>query len=320
MPSRLFRRALTAAVLVTALAGCGSTVPPPSGSGLEITHLTVAAVPGEGSSGLYVAQDDGLFTKAGLQVTIKPVTSSSTVIPAMLHGSVQVAAGQYTTYIQADAAGVAKMRIIAAGYSLGPNVQEIVTGPHSKITSVAGLKGATIAVNATGSETTDLLYTAIAPYGITPAQVHVVAFAFPAMPALLAAHRVAAIYEIEPYVTEASERYGDQELADIDTGPSQNFPIAGYGVLASWAGKNPRTVAAFTKAIEQGNRIADTDPAALQHALEKTLHLSPNVVDVMATGSFPTSTDPVQLQRVADLMQQYGQLKTSFPVATITGH
>jgi hypothetical protein len=39
----------------------------------------------------------------------------------------------------------------------------------------------------------------------------------------------------------------------------------------------------------------------------------------MATGTFPTTADAVQLQRVADLMLQYGQLKKRFSVKSITG-
>jgi NitT/TauT family transport system substrate-binding protein len=211
------------------------------------------------------------------------------------------------------------MRILAAGYALGPQVQEIMSPPHSRLATPAQLRGKTIAVNAVDSVTTDLLYTALAPYRIAPGQVHVVAIPFPVMPAALAAGRVDAIYEVEPYVSEAAERYGDYDLADIDTGASANFPINGYGVLASWAARYPRTARAFTTAIEQGNRIAATDPAALQRTLEKQLHLSANVVDVMATGAFPIDLDPVQIQRDADLMLRYGQLSSPFNVKQITG-
>jgi len=91
----------------------------------------------------------------------------------------QMLSGQYTTYIGADAGGIARMRIIAAGYALGPRVQEIMTGPHSPVRSAAQLRGATIAVNAPDSITTDLLYTALAVYRITPAQVHTVVIPFP---------------------------------------------------------------------------------------------------------------------------------------------
>jgi NitT/TauT family transport system substrate-binding protein len=302
-----------------AAAACGSTASATKSAGPEKRDLVVAAVPGEGAAGLYIAQEKGLFSKQGLHLTIQTVTSSSTVIPAMLHGSVDVASGQYTSYITADAAGIAKMRILAAGYSLGPHVQEVIVPAHSDIRTLADLKGKTIAVNAPNSETTDLLYTALSSYGITPGQVHLAVIPFPAMSVALAAGRVNAAYEIEPYLTEAVKQHGVQELADIDTGATQDFPIAGYGVLASWAAKYPRTAAAFAKAIEQANAIAATNLSVLQQAFTTQLHLSPEITGVMATGTFPTTADAVQLQRVADLMLQYGQLKQRFSVKSITG-
>ena len=318
MHVRLPRRALAAALIIIATAGCGTAAARPA-AGPEKTSIVVMAVPAEGAAGLYIAQDDGLFAKAGLHVTIKPTEDPTADIPALRHGSVDVLSGQYTTYIAADAAGIARMRILAAGYALGPHVQEIMIGSKSRIRSPSGLKGATIAVNAAGSVTTDLLYTALTPYGITPAQVHVTAVPFPVMPAALAAGRVDAIYEVEPYVTEAAEKYGDTELADIDTGAGQGFPVNGYGALASWTTKYPRTAAAFARAIEQGNAIAATNPAARQRALGTSLHLSPKVTAIMAAGTFPTALDPVQIQRVATLMLRYGQLSHPFPVASITG-
>jgi NitT/TauT family transport system substrate-binding protein len=319
MPCRFARFAL-AAVLVTAVAGCSSSaaVPPPA-SGPEQPDLTVAAVPAEGATGMYVAEQEGLFAKVGLHVTIKTVTSSADVITSILHGSVQVSSGQYAPYIAADAHGAAKMRIIAPGFALGPRVNEVMVGRHSAVKTVADLKGKTIAVNVVNSEVSDLLYTTLAPYGITPAQVHVTAIPFPAMPAALAAGRVAAIYETEPYVTEAAQNFGDQELADVDTGPALNFPVAGYAVLGSWAAKHPRTVAAFAKAIEEGNGIADTNIKELQRAFIAALHLNPKVADTMATGTFPTTIDPVKLQQVADLMQRYGQLTQPFSVKSMIG-
>src|ERR1039457_4239351 len=220
---------ITIVATAMAVAACGGTASATKSAGPEKRDLVVAAVPGEGAAGLCIAQEKGLFAKQGLHVTIQPVTSSSTVIPAMLHGSVDVASGQYTSYIAADA----------------PN-----------------------------SETPALLSTALSSYGVTPAQVHLAVIPFPAMPAALAAGRVDAAYEIEPYLTEPVKQHGVQDLADIDNGATQDFPIAGYGVLASWAAKYPRTAAAFAKAIEQANAIAATNLATLQHTFTTQLHLS----------------------------------------------
>lgn len=302
------------------LAACGGS----SGSGhttagLEKTNLTVDAVPGEGCASVFVAEQQGYFAKAGLHVKIQPVISSSTVIPSMLHGSVDVACGSYTSYIAAQAVGIAKMRILASGFSLGPHVQEIIVPAHSSIHSVADLKGKSIAVNVPNSLTTDLLFNLMHAYGLSPAQVHVVAMPFPAMLAALAAKRVDAAYEIQPYVTEGQKTQGVQELADIDSGPSQNFPISGYGALSSWVAKYPHTAAAFSRAVQQANAISSTNLAVLQHTLSTALHLSTSITDAMPTGVFPTRVDKVQLQRVADLMLQYGQLKHSFPAQSLVG-
>ena len=62
-----------------------------------------------------------------------------------------------------------------------------------------------------------------------------------------------------------------------------------------------------------------TDPADLRQAMEKQLGLPAQVADAMATGVFPTSVTPTEIQRVADLMLQFGQLKTSFDVKTMIG-
>jgi NitT/TauT family transport system substrate-binding protein len=153
---RVIHRALavlTVLAVAVAAAGCGTAPARPAASP-ELTNLTVVAVPAEGAAGLYIAQQDGLFAKAGLHVTIKPTEDPTTEVPAMLHGGVQVASGQYQTFIGASASGVAKMRIIAAGYALGPHVQEIMTGPKSGIRTPEQLRGEVIAVNALFSELT----------------------------------------------------------------------------------------------------------------------------------------------------------------------
>jgi len=312
-----------AGIAVTAAACGGNSNSGASGAsgaatGLEKPDIVVATVPAEAQAGLYIAQAKGLFTKVGLHVTIKPVQTTVTVIPAMQHGSVDVAGGQYPAFFLAAKAGI-PMRILAAGYALGPHSNEIIAAANSHIRTPADLKGKTIAVNVTGSIGTDLISTSLAAYGITPDQVHFVIMPFPAMPAALNAGKIDAAYETEPFVTEAVKDFGVQEVADMNSGASQGLPLTGYGVLASWAAKYPRTAAAFTKAIEQGNAIAATNLAVLQQVLAKALKLSPSITNVMATGSFPTSLNAVQLQRVADLMLQYGQLKERFNVKSMIG-
>ena len=108
------------AVIATACGGnsnSASSASSASPTGPEKPDLVVAVVPAEAQAGLYIAQAKGLFTKAGLHVTIKPVVSALTVIPALLHGDVDIAGGHYPSYIATQAKGLAQMRILAAQWA-----------------------------------------------------------------------------------------------------------------------------------------------------------------------------------------------------------
>jgi NitT/TauT family transport system substrate-binding protein len=320
----LYRRA-RAAVVAVALAiavlgsGCASTSVHPVATGSQPTNVIVAGVPAQGATGYYVAQDKGLFAKYGLHVTFKAVASSTLVIPDLKSGAVTFASGQYVPYIAADATGVAELRIIAPGLALGAQVNEIMARVHSPVKSLADLKGKMIAVNALNSEVTDLLYNALAADHIAQNQVRLVPIPFPDMAAALATGKVDAAYMTEPYVTSAGQKFGDVGIYDLNTGSAENFPIAGYAVLSSYARQHPRIVKAFAAAIEQGNRIADSNISELQHAFIIGLHLPPHVADVMATGNYPGDPDPNQIQRVVNLMLRYGQLSKPFNVKTMIG-
>jgi hypothetical protein len=55
--------------------------------------------------------------------------------------------------------------------------------------------------------------------------------------ALTAKHSpLAAAFAPEPFVS-GGEAAGPQELADLDQGSSQDFPVRGYAVTAAWAKK-----------------------------------------------------------------------------------
>jgi len=232
---------------------------------------------------------------------------------------VDVVGAQLTTFIQAQAKGVSQFRVLAPGGSLGPHVQSIVVPPHSPITTPAQLKGATVAVDALGGINQILAEVTLRDYDIQPGQVHYVGIPFQAMGAALAAHRVDAAYVAEPYVTEAEQRQGAQPVLDPDQGPAQDLPISAYVTTRSWATRYPRTAAAFARAIDQADALIVTNPGVFQKAMENQLHLPPIVAAVMATGSFPTSLDAVQIQRVADLLQEFGMLKRPFSVKAMLG-
>src|ERR1700748_2434958 len=97
---------------------------------------------------------------------------------------------------------------------------------------------------------------------------------------------------------------GVTQLADLDQGATDAFPVQGCAVTRSWAKTHPRTLAAFRAAFEQGQEIAITSRSAVEHAMESLpapFGLTPVQAAVLALDSYPVGlVDTVRLQRVAD--------------------
>ena len=313
----IFRIAPLVAASIMVLAGC-TTAPSnatfssvPSGSEEDIT---VAAIPSVDLASLYVAQDEGLFAKVGLHVTIKKIPSSKAVIAAQLKGQVDISAGSYVGYIAAQAAG-ARFRILAEASTLRPDTRTLVVTTNSNITTIAGLVGHKIAVNGTNSIGTLLISALLQEHGISPKKVDFVTDqnGFPAMPGQLQQGDWQAAFLAEPYVTMAEETYGEEELADLDQGATVNFPIDGYVATQAWTRQHPKTAAAFVQAIEEGQTLADNDPTVVRTAMAESDQLTPVVTAVMALPGFPIGpVDEKRIQRTAEAMFEFGMLSQQY--------
>ena len=307
-------RLIGAAILVL-ITGCasagGSAARAAAAPKPEEPDITVAAIPAVDLAGLYIALDEGLFAQQGLHVTVVKIPSSQAVVADQLNGQVDISAGSYVAYISAQAAG-ARFRILAQASTLAPNTRVLVVPGNSPITSVAELAGRKIGVNGTNSIGTLLISMLLAAHGVARGKARFVTDpgGFPVMPEHLRDGDWSAAFLSEPYVTDAGERYGEQVLADLDQGAAMNLPIDGYVATQAWARQHPRTAAAFTRAIEQGQAIANKDASAIQTAMARYDGLPPQVTAAIAQTGYPVG--PVvetDIQRVAVAMLKFGLLR-----------
>jgi NitT/TauT family transport system substrate-binding protein len=304
--------ALSAAVIMT-LAGCAAAHRDAGFAALTKPgdrNITVAAIPSADLAGLYIAQDEGLFARQGLHVTIKTIASTKAVIASQLNGQVDIGAGSYVAYVAAQAAG-ARFRILAEASTLRPHTRVLLTTGGSRITTLAGLAGKKIAVNGTNSIGTLLISALLAENGISLAKVHFVTDkqGFPDMAGQLQRGHWDAAFLAEPYASKAEEDYGQVELADLDQGAALNFPIGGYVATQAWARQHPRTAAAFVRAIEQGQALAENNPSTARAAMGKSDQLPPEVTAVMSLPDFPVGpVNEQRMQRTADARLQFGVL------------
>jgi NitT/TauT family transport system substrate-binding protein len=316
--SRLRILAPPLAIALLALVGCGGLGANQGGtspSGLEKTTLNVAVVPAVDSAGFFVALHEGLFAQRGLTIHYTPAVSSDEVIDQQVAGQYDITGGNYVSYIQHYVDQHQKLEIIAEGSVMQEGAQAIYTMPSTHITTLSGLKGHLLGINAPFNINYLLAASVLTENGIKLSQVRFPTqpIPFPDMAAELAAGKIA-----------AEQQFGAVPLADLNQGATESFPIQGYVVTRSWAEQNPNTLKAFVAALSQGQEIADTSRSAIERAMESLQgpqngQIPPIIAAVMAINIYPTSIDKVRIQRVADVMYQFGLLKTQFNVTPMIG-
>ena len=307
--------------------------------GVEQPDLNVAVVPAVDSAGFFVAMHEGLFAAHGLHVTFVPAVSSATVIDAQVLQEpghrVDISCGNYVSYIQAQenydqgkrpspASPVvaADLDIFAEGSVMQPGAQGLYVMPGSHVRTLADLEGMTIGVNAPGNILYLLAASALADHGLKVSGARFAYYPLPEMAAMLKAGKITAAVLPEPFASQAELSMGVTQLADLDQGATQAFPVQGCAVTRQWAAMHPETLAEFRAAFEQGQRTANTSRSAVEQAMEALpapFGLTKVQAAVMALDSYPLGAiDVTRLQRVADVMHQFLG-SPQFKISTMTG-
>ena len=313
-----------AAVLVSA--GCSSdktstgSKTTSTGSKIEKPDLTVAAVQAVTNAGLYIAAQHGLFTAEGLKVTIAPIVSSTVTIAAQLKGTVDVTAGAYESYILAEAhsSGAISWRVLTEGALSKAGSQAVLVASGSPIKTVADLKGKTVAANILDNVGTLLIQSMLTANKVPLSSVKLVAVPFPSMTAALKSGEIDAGWFDQPFLSQAKSTIGAKTLYDTSQGTTKDFPISGFMSTRSWYQKYPNTAAAFIKAIRKGQSLANTSRADVNKAVPAYTKVTAKTAALMTLDDYPTTLDAARLQHVADVMHQFGLLKTTFNTSAMT--
>ncbi|NGO10301.1 ABC transporter substrate-binding protein [Streptomyces sp. HC44] len=286
------------------------------GNGLEKSGITVAALPLADDATLYLAQERGLFEKEGLDVRIQPVQQSIQALPALSKGQVDViASANYVTFLQAHEKGTLDVRVLAEGARVAPHMMDVLVPEDSDIKSLADLKGKKIAVNILNNIQSLTLNAILDKEGAGRPVYRQIAF--PQMGPALEKGQVDAVHAAEPFNSALQNDLNARVLVDGGSAPVDSIPISGYVTTGPFAEKNPKTAAAFQRAIAAAAKIATEDPSAVREQLPKYAKVTPDQAKSIRLPAYPATTDVKQLSRLTELMKEQGLLKKPLDPATL---
>jgi NitT/TauT family transport system substrate-binding protein len=228
---------------VLAAAACGSDDTASSSGGSSsgaIPKLTIGYSAWPGWFPLAVAEKEGIFKDAGLDVDLKYFADYTASLDALVAGQVDVNAQTLNDTIFAVASG-AKQKVVVVNDNSTGNDQIIC---DSSITSIADMKGKTVAAEA-GVVDHFLLLQGLAKEGMTEKDIDFKGVKTDAAAAAFAGGEFDCVGVFAPFTVQAAERAGSHVLFS-----SKDFPgaIPDHLVATDDAAGNSTAMTALVKA------------------------------------------------------------------------
>jgi NitT/TauT family transport system substrate-binding protein len=311
--------ALTVAA-VTAVSGCSalgsdSSNASSNGGGLEKSKIKVSIMPTTDLAPFWLAKDNGYFKAEGLDVEQVVAKSGQESMQKAISGEVDIALSTYTPFFVAKSKGVADIQLVADGTSVNAKSNAIVTVPTSPVKTVNDLQGKRIAITALNTASDILTKSVMKDHNVDYSKVTWVPVQLPNMAAALKDNQVDAAYMPEPQLSQAAKIVGATPVIDINTGATQDFPLTGYGSTTKWVQGNPKTLAAFQRAMKKATSEALADRSKVEPLLVKYARIDEDTAKLLTLPGYGSVLDARRLQRVPDLLLQMGVITSKVDAA-----
>jgi NitT/TauT family transport system substrate-binding protein len=294
MKLKLLATLITLLFLISACAP-GANSPQASSTPVsESVTLKIAVLPIIDTLPMYVAQQQGLFDKHGVQVEFVPVASAAERDQLLAAGQ---ADGTINETLAVMAFNKESVRMQVVRYALRPTEEHghffIIASHESGITSVDGLRGVEIGV----SQGTVIEYVTerrLQAAGFSIDEVKTIAV--PKVPdrmALLASGQLSAAVLPDPLASLVVGQ-GGVIVADDSSHPEYGFSVISFRkeVIDS----NPEAIKAFLAAIEEATTLINGEPSKYKNLLSEQGLVPPPLLETYQPPIFPTSGVPTEAE------------------------
>lgn len=311
--------------LVAAVSSCGllgasdRSEAAQGGSGEGQTAIKVSIMKTTDVAPFHLAVKEGYFQAEGLEVSTVDAESSEQSTNKLTAGEVDVAYSSYGPIFLEESKGVAQRRggvkLVADASSAGPGSCMVLAMPNSPVTSVKDMAGKRIAVTSASSISALLVMSTVKTNGVDPGSLKWVPLPFPQTADRLKAGDVDVAFLTEPFLTSAQKNVGAIPLFDTATGPTANFPTAGWASTGNFVKDNPTTIAKFQRAMQKATDLARSDRSKVEPILVEKSKVDEDTAKLAVLLDFQSTLDPTRIQRVPDLMLEFGVINGKIKVS-----
>jgi NitT/TauT family transport system substrate-binding protein len=304
-----------AAVAVAATACGGGAGGGTAPDGTELTDVTVGIVPFSPNAVLFLAMQNGMFEKRGLDVSVEPAASPIPVVASLVSGQAEFGFVTTPVLINANREGTPVQCVSPVDGQVSPDRDSsaLVAAADSGIDSLDDLSGKTVAVVQLASINLIGAKKLIDDAGATGTEY--IAMPFPQMPQALADGRVDAAVITSPYVETALDA-GAVTLASPSSDLFPTGTIYCYAATAQYLSENPEIARSFQEAVEESILYSKDHEDEAKATLVEHLELSPEQARAQVIPSnYVPEINLDSISAIQDLMRQQGSIDSTIDPA-----
>lgn len=309
-----------AAALALTLGACTSDDPTGGGSGGgegsgDLTPVTIGTVFTTAAVPIWVAEEEGIFEKYGLDATIQQAPNFAASAPSLLSGQMEFANAATTPIITAIDEGM-PLQIVAGvltetGDPKGGN--QVIVPADSDIQRPKDLEGKKMAINAIGSGPYVGLMANYAADGGAPDGIEWVVMGFTEQIAALEAGEVDAIIGSEPFTSQAlaagfKNAFNPYIVDGLDLFPP-GFTDAVLVASQEYLANNAEVGDKMRDAMIEANQWANDNPDAVREMLVSYLDMDEDVASTVTLPTFNGEVKVDDIQSVIDAMTSIDMTK-----------
>jgi NitT/TauT family transport system substrate-binding protein len=276
-------------------------------SELEKPDVTAAVLPTLDSVPVRLALEEGLFQDEGLNVKLVNGAQGAGNVLMAMGGAVDFAFTSYTPAILAAANGV-QVRIVADSSALAPGNSVIMAVPESGVRKISDLRGRRVGVVGRSTMAYLLVAAVLDANDVPLTSVEFVEKSFPDTLPALDSGNIAAALLTEPFATRAAKDIGAKIISETSAGAMEEISLTGYVASGRFVRENPKTVAAFSRALQRASNLAAKRRDLVEPIAAKAAKTDRGTASIMRMTVFRSALPPKQLRRVIDAMVDYDML------------
>ena len=293
--------------IATAAIAVSLAVPAEAATKLNFMYTAVAQF-----VGLYVAKDQGMLEKHGLDVDTTLTTNGSLISAALVADTAQLGGPTPTVLLQANEQGLDL--VVVAGTNVYPlsSPSGVIAAADSNLHNAKDLDGKRVGVPGLGGIIDVLTRKWVQSNGLDYHKVNWVEIGFPQMADALKSHLVDAVASVDPFYTRI---VGDKTGYDIGSYaaviPAGTSPV-NFVATRAWAEKNVDTIKALQAALDEA-AVYIKDPAndkAVRASLATYTKLPPAVAAIIdVPRDFKVHITPDALSFWVEVSREQGLIK-----------